>query len=365
MGKGARSLLDHLLKRGGVSQAELSAFADISQPQVARLVKGFQEEGLVELSNRKAQRPGNPSVHVALNPEHAYSLGIALTGDAVAMSLLDFAGRERASARTIMESMAPAKVLKELHVLRRRTIKLAAVDPTRIVGAGVGFSGSFVGEPARFNPATPLREWADLDVGTTIAKSLDMPVLCDNEGTTASIAESLLGIGRHCGTFAYFYLTNGFGGGLIVDGRAARGHLGNAGDFGGVFWLLGGPYPGLNLMRELVKKKSGRDYSTVEEMVQNIDLSTPGVSQWIEVVRDPIAKLAFILGHTLAPEKVVIGGRLPREIARALAERIVLPQTPPRNDLDFPLPAVVATEVTGDPVAIGAAMMPLRQHFFV
>jgi DNA-binding MarR family transcriptional regulator len=78
LSRGARSVLDYLLKSGGGSQASLSAAADISQPQVARLIKGMQEEELVELTSRKTQRRGNPSVHVALNPDHAYGLGIAV-----------------------------------------------------------------------------------------------------------------------------------------------------------------------------------------------------------------------------------------------------------------------------------------------
>lgn len=364
LSRGARAVLDYLLKSGGGSQASLSAAADISQPQVARLIKGLQADGLIELTSRKTQRRGNPSVHVALNPDHAYGLGIAVTDDTVSVTILDLAGRVRASVTTAPPCMDPEPVLRELQQLQRQAIDTAQINAGHIVGAGIGFAGYFVREPARVNPADALRGWMGFDIEAGISSALGMPAILDNGATTGAIAESLLGVGRRCGTFAYYQFTNGFGGGLIADGKVIRGHLGNSGDFSGVSWLLGDPYPNLRLLLKTVNEY-GAAYTRVEEMVRHIDLSTPGVAEWMDAVRDPLAKLTFLLGHTFAPEKVVIGGRLPRAINLALAEGIVLPRTPSRNDMAFPLPQIVASEVDGDATGIGAAMMPLRQHFFL
>lgn len=360
---GGRAMLDLLLKGGGVSQAELTARLDLSQPTVARLVGTFSSDGLVLLSERVAERRGNPSVHVALNPDYAYALGIGLVGDAVSVTLLDFTGQVRATRTAAMRSMSRAAVLKKLPTLRREVIEAAEVDADRIVGAGVGFSGFFVHDPPRFNPPEPLHDWAQADVAATIADALNLSVVCENDGTTAAIAESLLGIGRTCPTFAYCHFANGFGGGLISDGKAVRGALGNAGDFGGVLWLLDEGNPTLELLRDLVAK-AGKEYPTVEDMIRKIGPDTPGVPAWIGKAKKPIGKLAFLLGHIFAPAKVVIGGRLPRPIAARLASELRLPQTPVRNDLPFPLPAIVASAVDGDSVSIGAAAMPLQQLFF-
>jgi predicted NBD/HSP70 family sugar kinase len=99
-------------------------------------------------------------------------------------------------------------------------------------------------------------------------------------------------------------------------------------------------------------------------MSRGLNPDTPGVEDWISEAQPPFAMLAFLLGHMVAPEKVVIGGRLPGWLAQRLAERIVLPASPPRNAMPFPLPKVVAREVEADASAIGAAAMPLHQFFF-
>lgn len=361
---GGRAILDLLLKRGEVSQAALSQMLDLSQPSVARLVGGFIADGLVLSGDRANLGRGNPSVQLRLNPDFAYGLGIGLVGDAVSVCLLDLAGNPRASAAVAMPSMTRDAVIERLVALRDQVVREAGIDPRRILGAGVGLSGFFVGEPLRFNPPHQLTDWADVDVAAIIRSALELPVVCENDGTAAAIAESLIGIGRTTPTFAYCHLTNGFGGGLIVDGRPMRGVDGNAGDFGGVLWMLDEGYPNLERLRARTAE-AGLTFDTVETMVRRLKVDDPGVDAWIEEARRPIAKLAFLLGHIIAPEKIVIGGRLPLAIAERLAAAIEIPRTPTRHARPFPLPTVVAGAVTGDAAAVGAAAMPLQGLFFV
>ena len=100
-------------------------------------------------------------------------------------------------------------------------------------------------------------------------------------------------------------------------------------------------------------------------MLAGLTPDMPGIEGWLAEAEKPFASLAFLLGHMVAPEKVVIGGRLPGWLAERLAARIVLPASPPRNDQPFRLPAVVARQVDGDAAAIGAALMPLQALFFL
>jgi predicted NBD/HSP70 family sugar kinase len=358
-----RAILGALLRSGSLSQAELPARIEIAQPSAARLVGILRGDGLIALSSRKATGRGNPSVSLTLDPDGAYAFGIGLVGDAVLLVLLDLAGRVRASRHVAMPDMGRAKVIKVLRRLVADVLAATGIDEARVIGAGVGFSGFLVGNPARFNPPAPLADWADVDVAAALADPLGMPVVCDNDGTTAAIAEAMLGVGRRSANFAYFHLTNGFGGGLIVGGRPLRGAGGNAADFGGALWLLDQGYPDLERLRALTQE-AGSAFGTVEEMIRHIDLDTPGVSQWMAETDRPFGMLASLLGHIVAPEHVVIGGRLPPHLAEALAARLRLPQTPSRNAQPFPLPSIVASEVKGDAIPIGAAAMALQSVFF-
>lgn len=368
VGAGGRAMLDLLLRRGSMTQAALPGLLDLSQPSVARLVGGFAAEGIVSIGSRPAQGRGNPSVTLTLVPDHAYGIGVGITGDAVSMTLIDIAGTVRATRSGAMPDPSRAAVVRQLAEMRRDLLAEAAIDSSRIVGTGVGFSGFLVGDPPRFNPPAMLADWVDVDLVETLSPALGRDLLCDNDATCGAIAEGLLGIGRTTATFAYCHLTNGFGGGLIVDGLPVRGACGNAGDFGAVWWLLGrgrpsGGYPGLDRLRTLVADH-GTSFASVQDLLSGITPSTPGIDAWLDEAHDPFATLAFLLGHIVAPQKVVIGGRLPAWLARALAASLSVPASPVRHDRPFPLPAVVARQVEGDATAIGAALMPLRALFF-
>ncbi len=368
VGAGGRALLDMLLRRGTMVQAALPSVLGLSQPSVARLVSGFVADGVVGTANRTATGRGNPSVSLTLAADHALALGVGMTGDGLSMALVDIAGMVRATRRAAIRDRSRAAILAQMEAVRADLLAGSDIDRSRLVGTGVGFSGFLVGDPPRFNPPALLADWFDLDLAETLSPVFGPGILCDNDATCAAIAEGLLGVGRTTATFAYCHLTNGFGGGLIVDGLPMRGARGNAGDFGAVWWLLGRDdpdvgYPGLDRLHRLVTE-GGTSFATVEEMLAAIDRTTPGVDTWLAEAQEPFARLAFLLGHIFAPEKVVIGGRLPAWLAEALAGSVRLPVSPTRNDRPFPLPTIVARQVDGDATAIGAALMPLRALFF-
>ncbi|ASG25216.1 ROK family transcriptional regulator [Nitrospirillum viridazoti] len=361
--EGGRRILDLLLKSGGLSQAELTRSLDLSQPTVTRLLQGFHQDGLVRTAARQADRPGHPSVHVSLNPDFAYALGVSLLGDAVSMTLMDFTGKVRGLRRAAMPTMARPVVLERLRAFRRELEEETGIDPRRLVGVGVGISAFYVGRGRLFNPPAYLDDWAMVEIEPILEEALRLPVRVDNDGTVAAIGESLFGVGRRCRNFAYLHLTNGFGGGIIADGKPFRGQNGNAGEFGGIWTLAGVTYANLDLLQTCLKNH-GHVFATVEEMVQAIDAGWDGVADWLDQARPSFAMLCGLLAYSMDPGLIVIGGRLPPSIAQALAERIVVPVPTNRRGYPPPLPAVVVAEAPGDPVALGAAVMPLREAFF-
>ncbi len=362
--EGGRRLLDLILKSGGASQAAITRALDLSQSSVSRLLQGFHNDGMIVTARRRADHPGQPSAHVTLNPDFAFALGVAMMGDVLVTTLMDFAGGVRAERRAAMSSMSEAAVTERLREFKSDILSETQIDPQRVIGAGVGISAYFVGKERWMNPPAYLDDWALRNIDPILERALGLPVMVDNDGNAAAIGESLFGLGRRYSNFAYLHLTNGFGGGMIADGRPIRGSHGNAGEFGGVWMLNGEAYPNLDLLRTCLERQ-GASFETVEDMVQKIDASWPGVEDWLQQATPPFTFLATILARCFDPDAIVIGGRLPRSIASALAARIHIPIAAPRRDAPPPLPSVVVAETTGDAVAVGAAAMLLKAAFFV
>lgn len=363
LGAGAKQVLDLLLKTGGLSQAEIARQADVTQPWVARLVQSFTRDGLVQISSRQATRPGNPSVNVALNPDYVFVLGIAILGDVLSVVLLDFAGNSRGYRSTPMPDMSRGPVLKMLVHFRDELVAEAGIPMNRVIAAGIGISAYFVGEGRQINPPKYLLDWAFIEIEPLVSGILGIPVYLDNDATVAAIGESLFGVGRGSRNFAYLHLTNGFGGGIIADGKAMHGFHGNVGEFGGVWTMDGGAYPNLDLLKTCVEAHGPR-FETVEDMVKMIDVSWDGVEAWLAQAVQPFSRLASLLTMIIDPELVVIGGRLPKSIAAVLADRIELTLPRMHNGRAYPAPRIVISQTSGDPVALGAAAVPLQKMFF-
>ncbi|WP_045757674.1 ROK family protein [Xanthomonas albilineans] len=361
---GGRQLLNRVFKTGVQTQAALSRDLDLSQPTVARLLQGFVQERMVLLSARVAGGPGNPSVDVRLAPDYAYAFGIGLMGDVVALALVDFAGGVRSQRRIALADMRRGSVLAHLLRFRAELLAETGVDPGRIVGAGMAISAFFTGQGQQMVGPPTLEDWTQVELVPILEEALGYAVIVENDGAAAAVAESLYGVGRDCRDFVYLHLTNGFGGGIIADGRLFRGHRGNAGEFGGI-WTVGGmAYPNLDALLTLVRA-AGQDYIGVEQMLGAIDAHTPGVDAWLDMAEAPFAQLCAYLAYTLDPQAIVIGGRLPAAIGTRLIERIRIPRAPNRHGLSPPLPQVCIARTVGDAVTLGAALMPLQRAFLL
>ncbi|MDV6333057.1 ROK family transcriptional regulator [Asticcacaulis sp. 201] len=362
---GGRLVLDRLLKSGGLSQADITRSLALAQPTVARLLQGFQQDGMISVSHRNVDRPGNPSVHVTLAPDFAYSLGISMQGDALIMVVMDFTGHILSVRSAAMPSMSRQAVLETLTRFKSELITETGIERDRLIGAGVGISAFFWEDGGLMAPNTHLKDWANVEIASLIEDELNLPVCLGNDGTVAAISESLFGIGRTVADFVYLHLSNGFGGGIISHGKAFHGFHGNAGEFGGVWNIVGDGYPNLDLMRTCLAAK-GHAFATVEDMVQRIDMSWEGVEDWLAQAVTPFTKLAKVLAYVLDPQTVVIGGRLPADIAETLIQRMDVTAMDDRYFRPYPMPQIVQSQISNHhAVAMGAAAMPLQKAFFI
>ncbi|NHF65951.1 ROK family protein [Xanthomonas hortorum] len=360
---GGRLLLDHLFKCGVQSQAALPRLLGLSQPTVARLLRGFAQSDLVRLSSRAPEGPGNPSVDVRLNPDHAFAFGVSVMGDAFAIALLDLSGAVRGQRRQAMAQMDRVRVLAQLREFGDELLAEAGVARPRVLGAGVGISAFFSGQGGEMVGPPALEDWTGVELVPLLEQALGVPAIVENDGAVAAVAESLYGIGRDCANFVYLHLTNGFGGGIISNGRLFRGHRGNAGEFGGIWTVSGLEYPNLDSLLRYVRAAGG-EVETVEQLLPDVTLATPGVDAWLAMAQEPFARLCSILAYGLDPQMIVIGGRLPTPLAEALVARLQVPRAPNRHGLSPPLPELRVASVLGDAVMLGAGLLPLQRAFF-
>jgi len=130
-------ILGIVLRSRGTTQGEIVATSNLSQQSVSRLVGDLVDRQALMLGSRRTNgRRGQPSVEIRINPQHAYSLGIALMTDALSIVLMDFAGNVVGNRHFAMPTMNRKAVFARVHEARDHFLAAVPSARERLVGAG-------------------------------------------------------------------------------------------------------------------------------------------------------------------------------------------------------------------------------------
>lgn len=358
-----RLILSLLRDSGETTRSALIRRTGLSGTAVFRATEELAAAGLILLGEPKAEGRGQPSHAVSLNPSASYAVGLSVMTDLIEIVLIDLAGRPVCSQLFPNSRMTPEAAVLQLQDFLVAAEKRRGVDLRQLQAISIAVAGFFIGEGALLNPSSQLDPWALVDLRTPFETAFGIPVTIENIANASAVGEQLLGLGRNFNSFAYVNVAAGFGGGIILDGRLWRGVNGNAGEFAAV---LESP-PNLETLRDVLAGR-GVETANVLDMVERFDMGWPGVDLWVAQSGDRFARLAQIIHATMDLEAMVLGGRLPRTLADALAQRATAGLgglfPPPRRGRGRPQPQICAAEINAGAAAIGAAAIPLSQLYY-
>ncbi|MBT8098995.1 MAG: ROK family protein, partial [Gammaproteobacteria bacterium] len=208
----------------------------------------------------------------------------------------------------------------------------------------------------------PLDDWALTAIDRLFEERFDLPVWVENDGNAAAVGESLVGVGRDYDNFAYLFIDTLLGGGIIMDHELMRGCNGNGGEIGLLLPKNIYQHPSLESLRQTLGE-NGIEHAGVSAMIANFDIEWPGIDEWIAKTQSSFSLLASALAAILDPEAIVLGGRMPRSLARKVIPHIDM-YNDSRRGKPRALPRLLISKTGGDASAIGAASLPFKQHFF-
>jgi predicted NBD/HSP70 family sugar kinase len=358
-----RDILELIRRNGVTTRAELGRATGLTAQSVMRLVDELVERGMLQFGKTLQQEGrGKPATAVSLKANYTYTAGVSITTDSICMALMDFSGKVLATHDEPMPDLTRAALLRRVRTLLERLLRKCNVSERRLFGVGVGMTGFFVGEGSKVNPPSPLDQLALVELDALFAEALGQPVWLDNDGSVAAIGESLHGHGKHYDDFAYFYFGHGFGGGVVNDGRCIRGSHGNAGEFAGMLPRLGFERAALESLR-VALNEDGIALPDIRSLTESYDPSWPAIEQWIQRVSPGLSVIASAIVAILDPKAIILGGRIPPDLAQRLIPHIVIDNVS-RRDRNRPVPQLLVAQAPFDAVATGAATLPLKECFF-
>lgn len=352
------------LRNTNVSQPQLCKLSGLAQQSVSRLTIKLIERGIfLNETQPNRGRRGPPRMSVRLNPRFACTIGVAMMTDAIGIALMDFAGNVIDQVDCKMSDMGQANVVHQFKMIKQQLIEKHKLDEKRIFGVGVGISGYSLGGRARYNTPKGLGEWALIDIDEVLGEYIQLPVWVENDANAAAIGENLVGAGRRYSDFVYVFVDAGIGGGVIVNHELLQGCHNNGGEIG--LLLPNDPIYGQPTLESLRRFLSLNDIeaSDISDMLERFDCSWKGVNQWIENSRNSFSLMSSAIAAILDTEAIVLGGRLPKELAEALIPKIEIFDDQRRAE-PRPKPRILTSQTKGNACAIGAAMLPLNRYFF-
>src|SRR5438094_9519561 len=228
----------------------------------------------------------------------------------------------------------PDKLIAEIANVVEQAVERAGVKMRAVRAVSIGAPGAVDSERGIVFEAPNLR-WRDVPLGAKLRKTLQVPVLVENDVNVGVVGEHALGAGRGTKELVGIFVGTGIGGGIISRGRLYEGNRGSAGEIGHVVIQADGPrcacgkrgcaeaLASRTAMERDVRAaiKAGRKSDVLEIMkARNRERMTSSIvvralKKKDHVMREVLAQAQYYLGilvanivNVLDPECVVIGG---------------------------------------------------------
>ena len=350
-----------------ITRAEIADLTGLTAPAIANITKRLLNDGMILKAGRHIGGRGQPATKLVVNPDGAFSIGLNIDRDHIAIIALDFVGNVRFRVCREVHFAMPQDVIAFFREQVGRLIAEKAIDIERLIGIGIGIPDDLGRIPVSNRPDA-YRIWSEIDVAELFAEILPVPVYVENDAAAASIGEMQFGHGLQHRSFTYTIISAGLGGGLVIDGHYYRGANGRSGEIG--FLPVHDEEGQPHILEDLVSlfslydymRKAGFDVSTPEDLEALTDAGQFRVEAWLDRAADQLVNAFLVMSCAIDPEAHFIGGRLPAMFIEQLCLRLN-ERLNAFGDRIRHIAPIKRAALAVDAAARGAGILPFNDRF--
>ncbi|WP_411344222.1 ROK family transcriptional regulator [Paenibacillus sp. WLX1005] len=322
-------ILELIVQYPGLSRAEISRRTGISKPTVSAAVQQLLDRQLICETGLDSNQQGRKGQVLEFNANVFYLFVLDIGPEGIATGIADLSGHVVAGEPVLWtecgdnpdEQHLASLLLSRMH----QCAEQLSITPQHIRFASAGIPAVVDPVTGRIQTLLPqLNPYMSLLSSTSLSKQLGMEVLLDNDVNLAAAAEKQYGVAKTAVHFAYLYLGEGVGAGLMIDDKLYRGLHGAAGEIGQSATSLTAGSSGQHRrleqqigsegLRELMADyaaqhpNAGLDGWQVEQLLDAAAQGQPAaqsiVQQYVERLVLPLSQMTALL----SPEMIVFGG---------------------------------------------------------
>ena len=367
-----RLVLSLVRRHGALAKSDIARMTGLSAQTVSVIMRGLEDEGLLERGEPVRGRVGQPSIPMSLAAEGAFFLGLKVGRRSADLVLTDFRGKLRAARRRVYRYPTPDAVVS--FVSEAAPALAAELPPAlrqRIMGLGVAMPFQLWNWVSVLGvPQAEMDAWRVRDIGAELGAVLGLPVYVQNDATSACGAELIFGTGERPKDFLYFYFGTFIGGGLVMNGQLFLGRTGNAAAVGSI--QVPAPGGGTRRLIDLASmsvlatamETAGEPSDHLWSQHDRWEVSERVLSGWLTQAAGALAHATLAAAALLEVQAVLIDGWMPVAVRAELVRRTEAALL--GLDLAGIDPPVIREGTVGaDARALGAAAIPLSQRYLI
>ena len=186
--------------KGPITRNALIELTGLAKPTIAAIVRRLLSSDLVLETSRIYGGRGQPAVHLEINSEGCYAVGLHVDADRLALVVVDACGTPVRRTATDLPSTSGARV--NSFVRRQFFEQTRNVRRERIIGLGIASSGFAAANDQEADSGNGVG--LDLLSLSEIAPSL--PIYIDSDLAAAAAGESLFGLGADFRSYYYILM---------------------------------------------------------------------------------------------------------------------------------------------------------------
>ncbi len=367
-----RLVLSLVRRHGALAKSDIARMTGLSAQTVSVIMRGLEDEGLLERGEPVRGRVGQPSIPMSLAAEGAFFFGLKVGRRSADLVLTDFRGRLRAARRKVYRYPTPDAVVGFVREAAPVLVgELPAELRGRVMGMGVAMPFQLWNWVSVLGvPQDEMDAWRSRDLAAELGVVTGLPVYVQNDATSACGAELIFGTGERPKDFLYFYFGTFIGGGLVMNGQLYLGRTGNAAAVGSI--QVPAPGGGTRRLIDLASmsvlaeamEAAGEGSDHLWSQHDRWEVSSAVLEPWLEQAAGALAHATLAAAALLEIEAVLIDGWMPvairAEMVRRTQEALL------GLDLAGIEPPVIREGTVGaDARALGAAAIPLSQRYLI
>lgn len=328
-------VLGILRRQGALTRGEIARRAGLSRTTLSEIAADLLRRGAITIVDTDARArvgSGRPAERLALDPASGQHMGIDFGHRRVHVAVADASheiiaagSAEYAEGSPWGERLGVAFDLID-EVVGRSGIHFGALQA---IGIGVPGPYSPTGSAAHRRAG-----WGDHAPSEPVMRAFQerfgAPVVVDNNARFAAIAEAIDSAEGGTGDLLYVRVSDGLGGGVVVDGRLVMGSAGYAGELGHITVAPGGELCrcGRRGCLETVASvpailaqclARGADVRSLVDLGEA--RTDPAVDEVLREVGSTLGRVLATAATALNPAEIVVGGAIVR-VAPALVDHV-------------------------------------------